>query len=693
LDAPLVRRGDSDLFEWRGARAGLPAHYRLRRTDSHGNVTVLHDPYSFPPQLQSADLTAFNEGHHNAAFRFLGAHGVEVSGVPGVRFAVWAPEAERVSVVGDFNAWDGRRHPLRVRGSSGVWELFVPGLGLGLYKYEIRNRHSGALGLKVDPFARAFELRPATASRIDLPSTFRWADADWLAARRKANWLEAPMSIYEMHAGSWRRDAQGQPLNYRALADELIPHLLARGFTHVEFTPLTEYPLDESWGYQPVGYFAPTARYGTPDDFRFLVNRCHQAGIGVLLDWVPGHFPRDDHGLARFDGSALFEYGDARKGSHPDWGTLIFNYGRAEVQSFLLSSARFWLEEFHIDGLRVDAVASMLYLDYSRRDGEWAPNEHGGRENLEAIAFLRQLNAMTHRDFPGTVTIAEESTAWPGVSRPVDVGGLGFSMKWNMGWMHDTLAYFKHDPVHRRFHHDRLTFGPLYAFSENFVLPFSHDEVVHGKGSLLGRMPGDEWQRFANLRLLFLLQWTYPGKKLLFMGQELGQGTEWNHREGLPWHVLDYPHHAGVQRLLDDLNRLYRSVPALHRLDFDGRGFRWLRHDDAAASVLSWLRTAGTADPPAVLVLNFTPVPRHGYRIGVPEPGAWREALNSDSRFYGGSDLGNGGVRTAESVPWMDQPWSLELTLPPLAGIVLLPAGSGIELNTPTTTTATCSPT
>ncbi|MEO8223304.1 MAG: 1,4-alpha-glucan branching protein GlgB [Gammaproteobacteria bacterium] len=669
---PLERVGQTDLFEWHGPAGAVPLHYQLRSVSGNGQVRQAFDPYCFGPLLDPDQVSAFNGGHHNAAHHLLGAHAARVDGIPGTRFAVWAPNAGRVSVVGDFNRWDGRCHPMRVRGATGVWELFLPGLAEGLYKYEIRNRHSGALRLKTDPFAREYEMRPATASRFRTVERHAWQDGDWLTARRSRNWLHEPLSIYEVHFGSWRRNPDGSPLTYRQAAETLVPYVRAQGFTHVEFMPLTEYPLDESWGYQPVGYFAPTSRYGSPDDLRYLIDACHQAGVGVILDWVPGHFPRDSHGLADFDGSALYEYGDPQKGSHPDWGTLIFNFDRQEVRSFLLSSARFWLEEFHVDGLRVDAVASMLYLDYSRKAGEWSPNQYGGNENLEAVQFLRELNTMTHRDFPGTVTIAEESTAWPGVSRPVDTGGLGFSMKWNMGWMHDTLKYLAMDPVHRKHHHDLLTFGPLYAFSENFVLPLSHDEVVHLKGSLLGRMPGDDWQRFANLRLAFLFQWTYPGRKLLFMGGELAQPGEWSHRESLPWHLEQDPRHAGVQRLVADLNALYGRRPALHYLDFDGKGFQWLRWDDADNSTLSFIRR-GASDV-AVVALNFTPVPRPGYRVGVPRPGSWRELLNSDSRFYGGSDLGNQGLLEAEPVPCMHEPWSIVLTLPPLAGVVLAPA-------------------
>ncbi|MBN8280071.1 MAG: 1,4-alpha-glucan branching protein GlgB [Gammaproteobacteria bacterium] len=669
---PLQRVGATDLFEWRGPAAAVPPRYRLRSVAGDGTCTEAFDPYCFLPQLDEGALAAFNGGHHNAAHHLLGSRAWRADGVDGVLFAVWAPNADRVSVVGDFNRWDGRCHPMRVRGGTGVWELFIPGLGDVLYKYEIRNRESGALRLKSDPFGREHELRPATASRFRRSVPWRWNDAGWLARRRTADWLHAPLAIYEVHLGSWRRRPDGQPLSYRQAAAELVPYVKEQGFTHVEFLPLTEYPLDESWGYQAVGYFAPTSRYGSPDDFRYLVDACHQAGLGVIIDWVPGHFPRDAHGLADFDGSPLFEYGDPLKGHQPDWGTLVFNFDRNEVRSFLLSSARCWLEDFHVDGLRVDAVASMLYLDYSRRPGEWTPNVHGGNENLEAVQFLRELNTMTHRDFPGTVTIAEESTAWPGVSRPVETGGLGFSMKWNMGWMHDTLKYLAKDPVHRRHHHDLLTFGPLYAFSENFVLPLSHDEVVHGKGSLLGKMPGDDWQRFANLRLAFLFQWTYPGRKLLFMGGELAQPSEWNHRDSLPWHLAADHRHGGVQRLVRDLNGLHRALPALHRLDFAGQGFQWLCWDDADHSTLAFLRRAG-ADVAAV-ALNFTPVPRAGYRLGVPRAGDWREALNSDSRFYGGSDLGNGGVLRAEPVPCMHQPWSVVVTLPPLGGLVLTPS-------------------
>ncbi len=668
--AILERVGTSDLFEFRGPAGTLPRRYSVRRRNAQGQVFEAVDPYCFPPLLAERDIAAFGAGNHWHAWWLLGAHLVVADGIDGVRFAVWAPDAERVSVVGDFNGWDGRCHPMRSRGSSGVWELFIPGLGAGVnYKFELRNRWSGELLLKGDPYARLTEMRPATASVTAAASGYQWGDAAWMAAREAGDWLHAPLSVYEVHLGSWRRRADGGFLGYREIAAELVPYVAELGFTHVEFLPVTEHPLDESWGYQPSGYFAPTRRFGDPDDFRFLVDQLHQAGIGVILDWVPGHFPRDAHGLARFDGSALYEYPDPRKGEHAEWGTLVFNYDRNEVRSFLLSSAIYWLKEFHCDGLRVDAVASMLYLDYSRGPGEWVPNVAGGNGNLEAAAFIRHLNQLTHAEVPGSIVIAEESTAWPGVSRPTDHGGLGFSMKWNMGWMHDTLEYLAHDPVHRRFHHELLSFGPIYAFTENFVLPLSHDEVVHGKRSLLGRMPGDDWQRFANLRMLFTYQWTYPGKNLLFMGRELAQHWEWDHRGELPWQLLQEPAHGGVQRLVADLNRLYRAQRPLHCFDFEGRGFQWLRWDDADNSVLAFLRR--DADGEVIVLLNFTPVPRTGYRIGVPQPGTYCELFNSDSRFYGGGDVGNPGLLHSEPLPWMDQLQSLVVTLPPLAGIVL----------------------
>jgi 1,4-alpha-glucan branching enzyme len=666
----LERIPGTDLFEWTGVVDEVPERYRLRRLTSWGDIREVYDPYCFPPFLDEAELEVFHSGEHVRAYRFLGAHPMELDGVAGVGFSVWAPNAERVSVVGEFNRWDGRCDTMRVRGRFGVWELFIPGLEAGVtYKYEVRSATTGHLHMKADPFARSYEHRPSNSSIVAATSQHEWTDAEWLASRAASNWLREPMSTYEVHLGSWRRHENGRWMSFTEVADALVRHVTECGFTHVELMPITEHPLDESWGYQTTGYFAPTARYGSADDLKSLINQLHEHGIGVILDWVPGHFPRDEHGLARFDGTALYEYADSRKGEHADWGTLIFNYDRCEVISFLLSSAIFWLDEFHFDGLRVDAVASMLYLDYSRKDGEWVPNVHGGNENLEAIAFLQRLNEATHREVPGSVTIAEESTAYPGVSRPVFDGGLGFSLKWNMGWMHDTLQYFGKEPVHRRYHHDLMTFGPVYAFSENFVLPFSHDEVVHGKGSVFGRMPGDEWQRFANLRLLYTFQWTFPGKKLLFMGSEFGQSSEWDHRESLPWHLHDYPLHAGVQRLISDLNALYRREPALHRYDFEERGFEWLTWEDAEQSVLSFTRHGDMEE--VLIVLNLTPVPRQDYRVGVNRPGIYRELLNSDSEHYGGSNLGNPLPLASDSQAAMGRENSISITLPPLGAVVL----------------------
>jgi 1,4-alpha-glucan branching enzyme len=666
----LQRIPGTDLFECRLPHdTPLAPHYRIHWRGKDGNEYSHVDPYTFPPQLGDFDIHLFGEGKHWHIYRVLGAHPHTVDGIAGTLFATWAPNAERVSVVGEFNDWDGRTHPMRVRGGSGVWELFIPELPSGtLYKFEIRNRQRGTIHLKTDPYGQRFELRPNTASITTPKSTYAWGDKSWLKAREASDWLHAPLSIYEVHPGSWRHDAEGAFLDYRELAKQLVDYVKEQGFTHIELLPITEHPLDASWGYQTTGYFAPTSRFGTPDDFRYFVDYCHRNDIGVILDWVPAHFPKDAHGLAWFDGTPLYEHEDPRLGEHRDWGTLIYNYGRSEVKNFLIGSAMFWLEEFHLDGLRVDAVASMLYLDYSRQPGDWVPNKYGGNENLEAIAFLRELNTVTHQQVPGTLIMAEESTAWPQVTRPTWTGGLGFSMKWNMGWMHDTLQYIAKDPIHRHYHHDQLTFGLLYAFTENFVLPFSHDEVVHGKGSMLAKMPGDEWRRFANLRLLYTLMFTYPGKKLLFMGCEFAQGGEWNHAQALDWYVLDYPRHRGVQMLVTDLNRLYRELPALHGLDFEPRGFEWIDCHDAPQSVLSYLRRHG--DEFVVAAFNFTPVPRTNYRIGVPEDGVYEEIFNSDSEYYGGSNTGN-AVLTSEAKEWMGRPHSLVMTLPPLAGVVL----------------------
>ena len=666
---PMQRVLDTGLFEWRGPAGEVPGRYRL--TWGQGNAThTAYDPYCFPPQLSEFDLHLFGEGKHWHAYRFMGAHVHSVDDIAGVLFAVWAPNAERVSVVGDFNNWDGRRHPLRACGDKGIWELFIAGLTAGdLYKFEIRGRRHGHLHLKSDPYGQRFELRPNTASVVTADSRFSWSDEAWLQARKDADWLHRPMSIFEVHLGSWQRDEQGDFLNYRELAKRLVAYVTQLGFTHIELLPITEHPYDASWGYQTLGYYAPTSRHGAPDDFRWFVDHCHTHGIGVLLDWVPGHFPKDLHGLAHFDGSAVYEHEDPRSGEHRDWGTLIFNYGRNEVKNFLLSSALYWLEEFHIDGLRVDAVASMLYRDYSREPHDWVPNIHGGRENLEAIDFLRHLNTLTHDQCPGTLIMAEESTAWPMVSRPVHMGGLGFSMKWNMGWMHDSLEYMRNDPIYRQYHHNQLTFALIYAFTENFILPFSHDEVVHGKSSMLYKMPGDEWQRFANLRLLYTYMFTQPGKKLLFMGCEFAQGQEWDHSRSLDWYVLDYPYHQGVQKMVTDLNQIYRQSSALHRYDFEGQGFEWLDCNDAAHSVLSYLRKS--ENETIIVALNFTPIVRSHYRLGVAQLGNYQIIFNSDSEFYSGSNVHNELSIVAEPTPWMGKPYSIAVNLPPLAGLLI----------------------
>lgn len=669
----LQRQKGSDFFEWQGGNDQISDHPQLTRIDDRHQQIDFYDPYSFEPQIEDFDLHLFSEGRHWHIYRILGAHRKVVEGIAGVLFATWAPNAGRVSVIGDFNNWDGRIHAMRNRGGGGVWELFIPGLDAGdLYKFEVRNQASGQVIQKIDPYAFEFELRPQTASLICVEDTYNWSDQQWMQQRRNYDWLHQPMSVYEVHLGSWQRDEQGHFLNYRELARLLIEHVQHTGFTHVELLPITEHPLDDSWGYQTTGYFAPTSRFGNTDDFRFFIDTLHQAGIGVILDWVPAHFPKDEHALAKFDGSALYEHEDPRKGEHPDWGTLIYNYGRNEVKNFLLSSALFWLEEYHLDGLRVDAVASMLYLDYSREQHDWVPNIHGGNENLEAIEFMRELNTVTHSEHPGSLVIAEESTAWPQVTRPVNLGGLGFSMKWNMGWMHDSLSYMKKDPIYRHYQHSQLTFGLLYLFSENFLLPFSHDEVVHGKGPMIYKMPGDDWQRFANLRLLYTYMFTYPGKKLIFMGSEFAQTSEWNHKRSLDWSLLKHAPHHKMQDLIGDLNNLYTSHPALYQHDFEPSGFEWIDCNDSDQSVLSYLRRGQSEI--FIIVLNFTPVPRQGYRIGVPEAGEYEEVLNSDSSFYDGSNLGNEKILNTDNKSWMGRPCSLQLTLPPLAGIVLMKA-------------------
>jgi len=649
-----------------------PFRYRLRI--SRGGVDQeFEDIYGFPQILGELDTHLLAEGNHLGSYRKLGAHYLFHEGVEGVAFAVWAPNAQRVSVVGDFNAWDGRRMPMRRVG--GFWELFVPGLRSGhLYKYEIVGADGQLLPLKADPHAERTERPPNTASVIAEPSRHLWQDSRWMAERWERNDRQSPISIYEVHLGSWRRNLaeNGRYLTYRELADQLVPYAADMGFTHIEIMPVTEYPFDGSWGYQPISLFAPTSRYGAPDDFRAFADACHRAGLGLLLDWVPGHFPTDPHGLGRFDGTALYEHADPRQGFHPDWNTLIYNYGRREVANFLLSSALYWLREFHVDGIRVDAVASMLYLDYSRQQGQWIPNAFGGRENLEAIAFLRRVNELVFGE-AGATSVAEESTAWPMVSRPTYVGGLGFGFKWNLGWMHDTLRYMSVDPIHRKYHHNDLSFGLLYAFHENFILPLSHDEVVHGKGSLIGKMAGDRWQRFANLRAYFAFMWTHPGKKLLFMGSEFAQEREWNHDIGLDWQLLGEPLHEGVRRLARDLNHLYRSTPALHRLDCEPEGFQWIDVANAAESVVSYLRRGRDPQEYAVIVCNFTPVPREAYRIGVPRPGRYRERINTDAAEYGGSGVGNAGEVHTEPHPMHGNPHSLSLNLPPLGVLIFTP--------------------
>ncbi|WP_291986250.1 1,4-alpha-glucan branching protein GlgB [Candidatus Accumulibacter sp. ACC007] len=667
----LERIGESDFFTWRGAANDVPEHYRLIWLDDAHRQHIAHDPYSYAPQIGDLDLHLLSAGNHRHAYNILGANCREVDGVAGVLFAVWAPNAERVSVVGDFNRWDGRRHQMRVRPGSGVWEIFIPDLAPGaFYRFEIRNRHSGEVLLKSDPYGQQFEARPKTSSIVVGETQHAWQDGEWMARRATWDWQHAPMSVYEVHLGSWQRGPEGEFLNYRELAVRLVDYVTRMGFTHVELLPVTEHPFDLSWGYQATGYFAPTSRFGTPDDFRFFVDHLHAHHIGVILDWVPAHFPKDAYALARFDGTALYEHEDPRKGEHLDWSTLIFNFGRNEVRNFLVASALYWLREMHLDGLRVDAVASMLYLDYSRED--WIPNMYGGRENLEAIEFLRELNSVAHVECPGTLVIAEESTSWPQVTRPVYLGGLGFDIKWNMGWMNDTLRYIAQEPIYRQYHHNLLTFSMLYSFTENFMLPFSHDEVVHGKGSMLNKMPGDEWQRFANLRTLYSYMFTHPGKKLLFMGTEFGQGLEWNSAGVLDWYVLEYPLHSGMQRMVADLNHLYRDTPALYGHEFEWTGFEWIDCNDSAQSILSFVRRAGSEF--VIVVVNLTPVPRTNYRIGVPEEGAYAEIFNSDSHFYGGSNLGNGqDSLIAHATPWMNRSHSLAVTVPPLATVVLKP--------------------
>ncbi len=653
----------------------LPVSYKVRFTFADGNQWESNAPYRFMPTLGDLDLYLAGEGTHHRLYERLGAHLHETDGVKGVSFAVWAPNARRVSVIGDFNRWDGRLFPMRQMGSSGIWEIFVPEIGPGtVYKYEIKTA-KGELRIKTDPYAFAMELRPGTASIVWKLEAYEWHDDAWMTTRSERNLRQEPMAIYEVHLGSWMRVAEEENrwLTYRELAPRLVEHAKKFGFTHVEIMPVAEHPFDGSWGYQVTGYYAPTSRFGNPDDFKYFVDACHQHGIGVIMDWVPAHFPKDDYSLRLFDGTALYEHVDPREGEHAEWGTLIFNFGRHEVRNFLMANALFWLDKYHIDGLRVDAVASMLYLDYGRQDGEWIPNRYGGNENLEAIEFFRELNKAVYGLFPGCFTIAEESTAWTGVTSPAHLGGLGFGFKWDMGWMHDTLLYFSKDPVHRKYHHNNLTFSMMYAYSENFVLPFSHDEVVYGKGSLLRKMPGDDWQKFANLRLLLAYMYTHPGKKLLFMGSELAQWDEWYHEKGLDWHLQSDSMHKAFQQFMMDLGRLYLEHSALWELDPFPEGFSWIDCNDSEGSVISYVRYG--RENHLVCAFNFTPVPRQSYRVGVPGQGSYRERINSDSVYYGGSDLGNEGYIEVEKIPSHGFSQSISPALPPLACLILEPGG------------------
>jgi len=674
-ETPMSKIHASGLFECQFKNRSTFFSYKIKTIARSGQTRIFPDPYCLPPVLSDYDLYLFAEGNHDTIYEKLGAHCIVHAGVAGVLFAVWAPNALRVSVVGNFNNWDGRRHPMRVRGSFGIWELFIPEMTEGeLYKYEIKAR-DGSLIIKADPYGFYSETRPKTSSIVYALDTHAWKDGQWIARRDASDPLKQPVSVYEVHLGSWMRvpEEDNRFLTYRELAPKLIAYVEEMGYTHIEFMPVLAHPYDASWGYQVTGYFSPTPRFGPPEDLMYLIDRCHQHGIGVILDWVPAHFPKDAHALAQFDGTCLYEHADTRKGEHREWGTLVFNYGRNEVSNFLISSALFWLDKYHFDGLRVDAVASMLYLDYSREPGEWVPNQFGGNENLEAIAFLKKLNEIVYRYFPGTLMIAEESTAWPGVSRPTYLGGLGFGLKWNMGWMHDTLEYFSKDPVHRKYHHQNLTFSLLYAFYENFILPFSHDEVVHGKGSLIGKMPGDEWQKFAGLRLLFGYMFCHPGKKHLFMGNDFGQWSEWDHNASLEWHLLAYPPHRSLLNFVRDLNRIYQAEPALYEIDFHCSGFEWIDFHDADAGIISFIRKANDPRDFVVVVCNFTPVLRQGYCVGVPQPGFYRELLNSDSAHYWGGNWGNSGGVQAESVPWSGRPCSFTIALPPLSILIFKP--------------------
>ena len=673
-EVPMVRIHDAGLFEC-FVSSPKPLTYRLKITEHDGSRIDLEDPYRFPLLISDFDLHLHGEGTHYRTYEQMGAHVVTVEGIKGVHFAVWAPNALRVSVIGWFNRWNGLHHPLQKRGASGLWELFVPGLKEGdLYKYEIAGRN-GYLNQKADPYAFASEVRPKTASMVYELHGYEWKDRVWLQRRRETDWLKKPISIYEVHLGSWKRvpEEGNRWLTYREAADQLLPYVKEQGFTHIELLPISEHPFDGSWGYQTIGYYSPTSRFGSPNDLKYFIDRCHQEEIGVLLDWVPAHFPKDAHGLAFFDGTHLYEHADPRQGEHIDWGTLIFNYGRNEVRSYLLSNAMYWADIFHIDGLRVDAVASMLYLDYSRKEGEWIPNEFGGRENLEAVDFLKKFNEILHADYPGILSCAEESTSWPMVSKPTYLGGLGFGLKWNMGWMNDTLEYFSKDPVHRKYHHNNITFSLIYAFTENFLLPFSHDEVVHGKNAMLTKMPGNDWERFANLRVLYAYMYAHPGKKLLFMGSEIGQWDEWDIEKSVDWHLLQWEPHRKVQGLVADLNALYKSSRSLYEIDFTWEGFEWIDFHDSDNSIISFLRRGTNAEDVTVCIFNFTPVRREGYRVGVPIPGLYAEVLNTDAEKYGGSDARNPEMLQTEQISWANMPHSLCFTLPPLGAVYLQP--------------------
>ena len=649
--------------------------YKFQYTQGDDTI-VDHDPYAFPPLLSDMDLHLFNEGNHYEIYKKLGAHVREIDGITGINFAVWAPNAQAISVVGNFNDWDGRRNPLQKRIPSGVWEIFIPDLSHGeIYKFRVTDCYGQQIE-KADPYGFYSELPPRTASVVADLDTHQWNDDAWMKKRESQNALEQPISVYELHLGSWRQE-EGKTngwMNYRDIAHQIVDYCKELNFTHIELMPISEHPFTGSWGYQTVGYFACTSRYGTPEDFMYFVDYCHQNDLGVIIDWVPAHFPKDGHGLARFDGSALYEHSDPRQGEHPDWDTLIFNYDRNEVRNFLVSNAMFWLEKYHIDGLRVDAVASMLYLDYSRKEGQWIPNKYGGRENLGAIDFLKNMNEKVHDAFPGVLTLAEESTAWGGVSRPTYAGGLGFSIKWNMGWMNDTLRYFHKDPIHRRYHHDELTFSLIYAFTENFMLPFSHDEVVHGKGSLLDQMPGDLWQKFANLRLLYSYMWTHPGKNLMFMGCELGQWNEWNCNSSLQWDLLQWDSHKGLQKMISDLNAVYRREPALYEVDFDSAGFEWVDSHNREASLLGYIRRAKDPNDFVLVFCNFTPTVHHEYRLGVPVAGNYKEIFNSDSQFYGGTNIGNGMGLASEPIEAQGREHSIKLSIPPM-GVAMFKLG------------------